>query len=43
MDEHQQNNLIAEFRSVADVSEQRARFYLESAAWELSVSHISSF
>lgn len=42
MDEDQQNSLISEFRSVADVSEQRARFYLESAAWELSVA-LSSF
>lgn len=36
-DEGQQNNLITEFRSIADVDEQRARFYLESANWELQV------
>jgi len=41
-DEGQQNNLITEFRSIADVDEQRARFYLESANWELQVA-LSSF
>jgi len=37
-----QNKLVAEFCSVADVPEQRARFYLESANWQLPVA-LSSF
>ena len=37
MDENQQESLIAEFCGIADVPEQRARFYLESANWELQV------
>lgn len=42
INEGQKNDLIAEFRSIADVDEPRAKFYLESANWELQVA-LSSF
>jgi len=32
------DSLIAEFQAVANTTEERARFYLESAAWQLPVS-----
>nr|CAB3264448.1 NSFL1 cofactor p47-like [Phallusia mammillata] len=38
----EQADLINEFRSIADVPEERARFFLESAAWQLPVA-LSSF
>ena len=37
MDESQQN-MVAEFCSVANTTAERAQFYLESANWQLPVS-----
>lgn len=36
MDDHE--GLIRQFQGIADTSDDRARFYLESANWELPVS-----
>ena len=40
-DDARQNELIAQFTGVTGVEAERAKFYLESAAWELDVSSIS--
>ena len=37
-DESEKSRLIAEFSGVTDVDTERARFYLESARWDLHVS-----
>lgn len=38
-DETEKSRLIAEFSGVTDVEAERARFYLESAGWNLTVSN----
>lgn len=34
-----QDAAVREFVAVTDVDEERARFFLESAGWDLQVSH----
>lgn len=35
--------LVANFREVTGIDEQRARFYLESSGWQLEVTHVMKF
>ena len=37
-DSEEEKSLISQFVSVSGVTEERARFYLESASWNLEVS-----
>lgn len=35
------DELVANFREVTGIDEQRARFYLESSGWQLEVTHVN--
>jgi len=37
MSESEQSNKVNEFASITDIDAERAKFYLESAAWNMDV------
>lgn len=43
MSDSNQNEILSEFRAVTNVAEDRAKFYLESANWNLQVRTIYTY